>query len=152
MKEALELKGPEPIPHNAKGYGLGKKSHHYRVVMYRDSSHDPAYLLWVGWGIKRNLSQKELPEELRSKLSMILAHPQSKIAGRRPDSGYIHKTLYTKDIKSPRTPFNTLSHGVYLNDYPEEFGDIGWRLSKGIFCMVLSSLCLDSLQGEKLIK
>lgn len=151
MKEALELMGPEPIPHDRSVYGekTTGKTRHYRVVMYKDSSHNPAYLLWVGWGIKRNLSQKELPEELRAKLAMVLAHPHSKIAGRRPDSGFVHKTLWHR-AQPEKTPFQTLSHGVYLNEYPEEFNDIGWRLSKGIFCMVLSALCLDSLQGEKL--
>ena len=80
----------------------------------------------------RYFTTGELPDEIKIKLAMILAYD---------DKSYVKTSVLSKmedDLY------------LYLCPYPKEFKDVGWRYNEIYFCLVLSRLLLNSLEGETL--
>jgi len=98
----------------------------WRVVMMR---HEDEWEIFVHDTLIRYITEKNLPDEVRMKLSMILAHD---------DKGYIKRGI----------PASVMS--VYTNTFPSEFSDIGWRFNKQTYVVVISLECLRSLQGAEI--
>ena len=110
----------------------------YRTILYRSPL---GVYVWPGDRILRFLPEKELPEELRSKLTMILAHKSNELFASIGDEMVL--TELTDGTYK-------VSYTAYNSTYPDSFKDIGWRVSKSFFCLILTTQCLASLRGETL--
>ena len=100
---------------------------HARVFMYR-SEH---YWVWVDTNYTRVYDDNTLPDEIKTKLAMILATPR-------------HEKLITdEEVKQ-----NTLL--AYMNRHSPDLDEVGWQVTKNLFCVALSIQFLHSLKGEPL--
>jgi hypothetical protein len=104
-----------PVSHQSKT-GL------VRVPMRRIEDH---YIVYVSDGYYRRYDKETLPDEIKTKLAMILASP--------------HKV-------TPDLSITNLM--VYQNDQSEELDEIGWRASESYYCIVMSVDSLKKLRGE----
>ena len=80
----------------------------------------------------RYFTTGELPDEIKIKLAMVLAYD---------DKSYVKSSILSKMEEDLL---------MYLCPYPKEFKDVGWRYNEIYFCLVLSRLLLNSLEGETL--
>jgi hypothetical protein len=104
----------------------------WRVVMMR---HEDEWEIFVHDTLIRYITEKNLPDEVRMKLSMILAHD---------DKGYIKRGI-------PASAMSIyINMSIYTNTFPSEFSDIGWRFNKQTYVVVISLECLRSLQGAEI--
>ena len=85
------------------------------------------YTVYVADGYHRRYDEETLPDELKTKMAMILASPHNKAL---PDFKLDKLTLYQ-------------------NHQSEELDEIGWRASESYFCLVLTRPTLASMKGEK---
>ena len=92
----------------------------YRVIV--GISDDDNYLIYADDGLLRVFTEQTLPDEIKSKLTMI------KAAG---------KDLYPID------------HSIYNTTPHEEMREIGWAKVNGMFCVVLSRETLGKLRGGR---
>ena len=83
------------------------------------------YIVYVSDGYYRRYDKDTLPDELKTKLAMILATE--------------HKVLPDLSITNMT---------VYQNDQSEELDEIGWRASETYYCIVMSVDSLKKLRGE----
>ena len=93
-----------------------------RVPMRRIEDH---FILYVADGYHRRYDKDTLPDEIKTKLAMILASAHTVL----PD----HK-LHRLDL--------------YHNNQSIELDDIGWRASESYYCMVLTRPTLMKMRGE----
>lgn len=93
-----------------------------RVPMRRIEDH---FILYVADGYHRRYDKDTLPDEIKTKLAMILASAHTVL----PD----HK-LQKLDL--------------YSNTQSLELDDIGWRASESYYCMVLTRPTLMKMRGE----
>ena len=93
-----------------------------RVPVRRIEYH---YIVYVADGYHRRYDAETLPDELKTKLAMILASPQ-KVS---PDHEVDKLALYT-------------------NHQGEQLDEIGWRPSESYYCVVLTRPTLMSMRGE----
>ena len=82
------------------------------------------YIVYVSDGYYRRYDKDTLPDELKTKLAMILATE--------------HRVL-------PDLSITNLT--VYQNDQSEELDEIGWRASESYYCIVMSVDLLKKLRG-----
>lgn len=94
-----------------------------RVPVRRIEDH---YIVYVADGYHRRYDKDTLPDELKTKLAMILASPQKVL----PD----HKLDKLK---------------LYQNHQGEELDEIGWRASESYYCVALTRPTLMSMRGEE---
>jgi hypothetical protein len=94
-----------------------------RVPVRRIEDH---YIVYVADGYHRRYDKDTLPDELKTKLSMILSIPHKKI---EPDHELSKLSLYT-------------------NTQSEELSEIGWRASESYYCVVLTRPTLALMRGE----
>ena len=92
----------------------------YRVIV--GISDDDNYLIYADDGLLRVFTEQTLPDEIKSKLTMI------KAAG---------KDLYPID------------HSIYNTTPHEEMREIGWAKVNGMFCVVLPKETLTKLRGGR---
>lgn len=85
------------------------------------------YIVYVADGYHRRYDEETLPDELKTKMAMILASPHDKA---------------TSDLKLDKLT-------LYQNHQSEELDEIGWRASESYFCLVLTRPTLASMKGEK---
>ena len=85
------------------------------------------YTVYVADGYHRRYDEETLPDELKTKMAMILASPHDKA---------------TSDLKLDKLR-------LYQNHQSEELDEIGWRASESYFCLVLTRPTLASMKGEK---
>lgn len=85
------------------------------------------YTVYVADGYHRRYDEETLPDELKTKMAMILASPHNKAL---PD-------------------FKLDKLKLYQNHQSEELDEIGWRASESYFCLVLTRPTLASMKGEK---
>ena len=83
------------------------------------------YILYVSDGYYRRYDKDTLPDELKTKIAMILATD--------------HQVLPDLGVTSLR---------LYQNDQSEELDEIGWRASESYYCIVMSVDSLKKLRGE----
>jgi hypothetical protein len=93
-----------------------------RVPMRRIEDH---FILYVADGYHRRYDKDTLPDEIKTKLAMILASAHTVL----PD----HK-LQKLDL--------------YSNTQSLELDDIGWRASESYYCLVLTRPTLMKMRGE----
>jgi hypothetical protein len=93
-----------------------------RVPMRRIEDH---FIVYVADGYHRRYDKDTLPDELKTKLAMILVTEHKII----PD----HK-LQRLDL--------------YSNTQSIELDEIGWRASESYYCMVLTRPTLMAMRGE----
>lgn len=89
------------------------------------------YELWVGKGTVRYLTREQLPNEVKSKLSMVMAASPKNFPRQ---FGY----LFDSEI------------GAFFNAFTcphEDVKYIGWRISESYLCLVISLNTLTQLQG-----
>lgn len=97
----------------------------HRVPIQRINSR---YVLFVGDNFKRELREKDLPAEVKTKMTMVLA--TSKV--NRRDC----------DIKLPLT--------IYVPPDSGGLEEVGWQVSDTMFCLCLSADTLDELTGKSI--
>ena len=85
------------------------------------------YTVYVADGYHSRYDEETLPDELKTKMAMILASPHNKAL---PD-------------------FKLDKLKLYQNHQSEELDEIGWRASESYFCLVLTRPTLASMKGEK---
>ena len=85
------------------------------------------YIVYVADGFHRIYNDDTLPDVLKSKFAMILAHGGSAFVN---DSKVLRLTLYT-NMESP------------------ELDEVGWRSSETYYCLVVDRPTLESLKGGK---
>jgi hypothetical protein len=85
------------------------------------------YIVYVADGYHRRYDKDTLPDELKTKMAMILASPHHKVL---PDHRLQKITLYT-------------------NNESKELDKIGWQASDTFFCVVLTRPTLMAMRGEK---
>ena len=85
------------------------------------------YIVFVADAYHRRYDEETLPDELKTKMAMILASPHEKVL---PDLKLQKITLYT-------------------NNESEELDEIGWQASNTFFCVVLTRPTLALMRGEK---
>jgi len=85
------------------------------------------YIVYVADGYHRRYDEETLPDELKTKMAMILASPHDKA---------------TSDLKLDKLR-------LYQNHQSEELDEIGWRASESYFCLVLTRPTLALMKGEK---
>lgn len=85
------------------------------------------YIVFVADAYHRLYDEETLPDELKTKMAMILASPHEKVL---PDLKLQKITLYT-------------------NNESEELDEIGWQASNTFFCVVLTRPTLALMRGEK---
>lgn len=83
------------------------------------------YIVYVADGFHRIYSDDTLPDVLKSKFAMILAHGGRAFVN---DSKVLRLTLYT-NTESP------------------ELDEVGWRSSETYYCLVVDRPTLESLKG-----
>ena len=83
------------------------------------------YIFYVSDGYYRRYDKDTLPDELKTKIAMILATD--------------HQVLPDLGVTSLR---------LYQNDQSEELDEIGWRASESYYCIVMSVDSLKKLRGE----
>jgi hypothetical protein len=93
-----------------------------RVPLHR-TSYD--YVVYVADGYHRRYDDHTLPDELKTKLAMILATDWDYC----PDEGLLKLALYT-------------------NRHSPALDEIGWRASESYFCLVLTRSTLAAMKGE----
>ena len=84
------------------------------------------YTVYVADGYHRRYDEETLPDELKTKMAMILASPHNKAL---PD-------------------FKLDKLKLYQNHQSEELDEIGWRASESYFCLALTRPTLASMRGE----
>ena len=94
-----------------------------RVPVRRIEDH---YIVYVADGYHRRYDKDTLPDELKTKMAMILASPHHKVL---PDHKLMKITLYT-------------------NNESKELDKIGWQASDTFFCVVLTRPTLMAMRGE----
>ena len=95
-----------------------------RVPLRRTVDH---YVVYVGVGFSRRYDESTLPDELKTKMAMILASDAEYCVDEK-----LHKLqLYV----------NTNRHSPALDE-------IGWRASESYFCLVLTRSTLAAMKGE----
>jgi len=99
-----------------------KHWHLVRVPVMRGA--DEHYTVYVGDRTVRRYNDNTLPDVLKSKLAMILAHEGE------------YKDDHDLDNIS-----------LYTNNQSHEMDDVGWRASHSYFCLILNRETLDSLKG-----
>lgn len=109
----------------------------YRVLM--DERNDK-YTIHTGDNMFRILASGDLPDEIKSKLSMIKAYEP------KVDIGMEWNQVSTTTITT--SPFNPIS--LYSSTFPPEFDDVGWKCVTGQYCVILTHETLASLRGETL--
>jgi hypothetical protein len=93
-----------------------------RVPLRRIEDH---YIVYVADGFHRRYDEDTLPDELKTKMAMILA---------------------TDHIVIPDNKLQRLD--LYSNTQSVELQDIGWRASESYYCMVVTRPTLASMRGE----
>jgi hypothetical protein len=91
------------------------------------------YTLWAGDGLIKFYTTKTLPYPLKVNMAMILACPQ-------------HDRLsIVKD-----SLLETHSEGTifYTSTYPPEYNDVGWRISKSFYTIIILNDVLKQIRGE----
>ena len=84
------------------------------------------YIVYVADGYHRRYDEETLPDELKTKMAMILASPHDEA---------------TSDLKLDKLR-------LYQNHQSEELDEIGWRASESYFCLALTRPTLASMRGE----
>jgi len=94
----------------------------YRVPLHKDGNH---YTLFVADGYKRDFDENTLPDEIKTKIAMILAR----------DKQIAHD--------------HELTHlGLMASVKDDELIDVGWQRSESWFIIVLPLASLMKLRGE----
>jgi hypothetical protein len=106
----------------------------YRVPVYVING---TYTVSIGNNWRVMFTSEQLPAEIRSKLGMIFSLPTNHLnAGFVPMEGY----------------YNTLAHSVSFISFSDptvtNYTDIGWRVTTGIYIVVISRSLLEQLRGE----
>lgn len=94
-----------------------------RVPMRRTTDH---YVVYVGDGFHRRYDNRTLPDEIKTKLAMILATDGEHCL----DEKLLKLTLYN-------------------NRHSPALDEIGWRASESYFCLVLTRPTLAAMKGER---
>ena len=101
--------------------------HNWDLVRVPVRKIEDHYIVFVADAYHRRYDEDTLPDELKTKMAMILASQHKKV---EPDHELDKLTLYQ-------------------NQQSEELSEIGWRASDTFFCVVLTRPTLSLMRGEK---
>jgi hypothetical protein len=87
---------------------------------------DDHFIVYVADGYHRRYDKDTLPDEIKTKLTMILTIPHKRV---EPD----HELSKLE---------------LYQNQQSEELDEIGWRASESYYCVVLTRPTLMAMRGE----
>lgn len=90
---------------------------------------DGEYQLQVDDHYVRRYDVDTLPDEIKVRLAMIKAVPMLEV--------FTDEEIY----------FN--SFRFYENNHSEDLDDVGWRVTKNLYCLVLPTTLLNKLKGER---
>lgn len=97
----------------------------HRVALREE---DGEYRLQVDDHFVRRYDADTLPDEIKVRLAMIKAIPMA---------------LFTEEA---------VFHNHYVfyeNHHSKDLDDVGWRVTKNLYCLVLPSTLLNKLKGER---
>ena len=94
----------------------------YRVPLHKEGN---SYTIYVGDDFNRVFDEHTLPDEVKTKMAMVLANAKQIVT----DEKVTQLQLMTTTVDS-------------------NFRDIGWRASDSWFCIILSYKSLMALRGE----
>ena len=83
------------------------------------------YVVYVADGLVRMYDEDTLPNELKTRIAMVLATPQPTL---------IHEN-------------NLQKLHIYINNHDPELDEVGWRVSETYFCLIVDRETLESLKG-----
>lgn len=95
----------------------------YRVPVERDGDN---YTIYVADNFVRNFTNESLPDEIKTKLAMIVAVSKTDVRDWE---------FYNSDMYVPKCPI-------------EGYEEIGWQASDSYFCICVSTELLNELRGE----
>lgn len=106
----------------------------YRVILHEHQNAESRseYEVWTGTGVVRFLYPEQMPDEMSSKLAIVKAYSG--------EGGW-------EEMAFTQSTFQ-IYIGAYIPTCPDEYKDIGWRVNKDYYCVVVSSETLNSLRGE----
>ena len=90
---------------------------------------DGDYQLQVGDHYVRRYDVDTLPDEIKVRLAMIKAIPMLEV--------FTDEDIY----------YNSFL--FYDNKHSKDLDDVGWRVTKNLYCLVLPSTLLNKLKGER---
>lgn len=96
----------------------------YRVPLKRESDR---CILYVADNFVRNFTHESLPDEIKAKLTMIVAASYTDVRD---------WAIYNTDVYIPTHPI-------------KGFKEIGWQVSDSYFCICMSRELLEKLRGEE---
>jgi len=110
--------------------GLSPILHHTNDSLYRVPVQKivRTYTLFVGDNFIREMEEGDVPEEVRTKMTMVLA------------SSDVNRRDY--DIKLPLH--------IYIPPEGGGLNEVGWQVSDTMFCLCLSNATLDQLTGKSI--
>lgn len=95
----------------------------YRVPILREGDN---YTIYVADNFVRNFTQETLPDEVKTKLAMIIAASKTDVR----DWEFYNSDVYVS------------------NNIADGFDDIGWQVSDSYFCVCMTRELLENLRGE----
>jgi hypothetical protein len=98
----------------------------HRVALREE---DGEYQLQVDDHYVRRYDADTLPDEIKVRLAMIKAIPMLEVFN---DEAIYHNTFL-----------------FYDNHHSKNLDDVGWRVTKNLYCLVLPSTLLNKLKGER---
>lgn len=110
--------------------GLSPVLHHTNDSLYRVPVQKigRTYTLFVGDNFIREMEEGDVPEEVRTKMTMVLA------------SSNVNRRDYGIKLRLQ----------IYTPPFGGELNDVGWQVSDTMFCLCLSNATLDQLTGKSI--
>jgi len=102
------------------------------AVMKDDIDGSAHYTVFINGGMKRMYTNETLPDPIKAKLALINT---SKEAGEQ-----------FEDI--PEESFK-IQCDLYIKEHPKNFDDVGWRVSKHYYCVVMPMIDMAQLGTSK---
>jgi hypothetical protein len=123
VKKDMAMQRLEPVPYGY--YDMEKDEQYYRVPVFKTNNQ---FDVSVGTHLFRHFTYDTLPDEIKQKVALIEA------------SGV--------EIKEPEDWHLNPVKGYSLDHSNKEFRKIGWKVSEGQYCVILSNKFLLTLRGD----
>jgi hypothetical protein len=103
----------------------------YRTPVLENKQTETTYVVWPTDNLRREFASSSMPKEVKLKLGMVKAY----------DGNMSRPVL--RDWQLSAVPAYIYTYTTY----PDNFNDIGWKVSDSVYCLVLSNETLTELKG-----
>jgi len=111
---------------------LEEKYSLYRTPVLENKQFDVSYVVWPTDNFRREFTSSSMPKEMKLKLGMVKAY-----------DGAVNRPVL-RDWQLSAVPTYIYTYTTY----PDNFGDIGWKVSDSVYCLILSNETLTELKGK----